>query len=59
MTKPKVLLFAACAFVAGFSLAASFGPLTPSAKPCEREYIWPAGKMPDAQRIKEALSPRV
>ena len=28
---------------------ASFGPLTPSAEPCEREYIWPEGKMPDAQ----------
>lgn len=29
--------------------AESFGPLTPSAKPCEREYIWPEGKMPDVQ----------
>ena len=28
---------------------ASFGPLTPSAKPYEREYIWPDGKMPDVQ----------
>ena len=27
----------------------SFGPLTPSAKPYEREYIWPDGKMPDVQ----------
>ena len=27
----------------------SFGPLTPSAKPYERAYIWPEGKMPDAQ----------
>ena len=23
-----------------------FGPLTPSAKPCERQYLWPDGKMP-------------
>ncbi|MCQ2390891.1 MAG: alpha/beta hydrolase [Kiritimatiellae bacterium] len=30
-------------------LWASFGPLTPSAMPCEREYIWPDGKMPDSQ----------
>lgn len=28
---------------------ASFGPLTPSARPVLREYIWPDGKMPDAQ----------
>ena len=48
MSKSRVLLFAASAFVAGFCHA-SFGPLTPSAKPCEREYIWPEGKMPDAQ----------
>ena len=27
----------------------SLGPLTPSAKPYEREYIWPEGKMPDVQ----------
>ena len=27
----------------------SFGPLSPSAKPCERQYVWPDGKMPDAQ----------
>ena len=31
------------------SACASFGPLTPSAAPCEREYIWPEGKMPDMQ----------
>ena len=48
MIKSRVLLFAVSAFVAGFCHA-SFGPLTPSAKPCEREYIWPEGKMPDAQ----------
>ena len=28
---------------------ASFGPLSPSARPYEREYIWPEGKMPHAQ----------
>ena len=28
---------------------ASFGPLTPSARPVLREYIWPEGKMPDEQ----------
>ena len=28
---------------------ASFGPLDPSAKPYEREYIWPEGRMPDVQ----------
>ena len=27
----------------------SFGPLSPSARPCEREYVWPEGRMPDAQ----------
>jgi hypothetical protein len=27
----------------------SFGPLTPSAAPCEREFIWPEGKMPNVQ----------
>ena len=27
----------------------SFGPLTPSAKPYDRVYIWPEGKMPDVQ----------
>jgi acetyl esterase/lipase len=36
----------ACAVVGDRS---SFGPLSPSAVPCEREYIWPEGKMPDAQ----------
>ena len=28
---------------------ASFGPLSPSAEPYEREYIWPKDKMPDVQ----------
>ena len=27
----------------------SFGPLTPSAQPVSREYIWPEDKMPDVQ----------
>ena len=40
-----VLLAVLC--VAG--VAASFGPLNPSAQPYEREYIWPDGKMPDVQ----------
>ena len=48
MTKSKVVFFATAAFVVVCGHA-SFGPLTPSAKPCEREYIWPDGKMPDAQ----------
>ncbi|MBQ6329547.1 MAG: alpha/beta hydrolase, partial [Kiritimatiellae bacterium] len=29
--------------------AESFGPLMPSASPCEREYIWPDGLMPNPQ----------
>ncbi len=28
---------------------ASFGPLSPSAQPFERQYIWPDGKMPQVQ----------
>jgi len=36
-------------FLLAFDLLASFGPLTPSAVPNEREYIWPEGKMPDVQ----------
>ena len=28
---------------------ASFGPLSPSAVPYERQYIWPEGRMPDVQ----------
>ena len=42
-----------CFVISVVALAAicqgSFGPLTPSAKPYEREYIWPDGKMPDVQ----------
>ena len=43
-----VLLLTAIAASAG-RCGESFGPLTPSAKPYEREYIWPDGKMPDVQ----------
>ena len=42
------MLLAAVAAVCGGS-AESFGPLTPSASPCGREYIWPDGLMPDPQ----------
>ncbi len=41
--------FAIIAACAATRLAASFGPLSPSAQPCEREYIWPEGRMPDVQ----------
>jgi len=40
--------------LSAFSLFASFGPLTPSVAPYEREYIWPEGKMPDAQAHQAA-----
>jgi len=46
----KRLCFALAAVFAATALfAESFGPLSPSAKPYEREYIWPEGKMPDVQ----------
>ena len=48
MTKSRFVLFAAAASGVAFCHA-SFGPLTPSAKPCGREYIWPEGRMPHAQ----------
>ena len=44
----KIVSFFATLAAAG-GVCASFGPLEPSAKPCEREYIWPEGRMPDAQ----------
>ena len=44
----KLFCVGVVAFVAG-ELWGSFGPLVPSAAPCEREYIWPEGKMPDVQ----------
>ena len=43
-----VLLFATIA-ASTVRCEESFGPLTPSARPYEREYIWPDGKMPDVQ----------
>ena len=48
MTKRICILFLT-AFGAAVSVCASFGPLSPSATPYEREYIWPEGKMPDVQ----------
>ena len=45
----KKLLVMGIAAAAAIELCASFGPLSPSAKPCEREYIWPEGRMPDVQ----------
>ena len=42
----KIVVFVA--FAAG-AVWAGFGPLSPSAVPYEREYIWPDGKMPDVQ----------
>lgn len=36
-------------FVLGTDAGASFGPLSPSEEPVEREFIWPDGRMPDAQ----------
>ncbi len=44
----KSLLIVVAAFGA-VNVLASFGPLSPSAKPIEREYIWPEGRMPDVQ----------
>ncbi len=41
----SVFAVVGCVFVAG----ASFGPLSPSAQPYERQYIWPDGKMPHVQ----------
>ena len=45
--RTQVLFFAAVGVAV--SACASFGSLSPSAAPCAREYIWPEGKMPDAQ----------
>ena len=44
----KRLVFFAAIAATSFGFG-SFGPLTPSAKPYERMYIWPDGKMPDVQ----------
>ncbi len=47
----KIKIILPILFVVGFVVAAvaSFGPLTPSAQPFERQYIWPDGKMPLVQ----------
>ena len=37
---------------------ADFGPLSPSAVPYEREYIWPDGAMPDVQSNQVAAKTR-
>ena len=44
------VIVAVCALLAesGFGVE-SFGPLSPSSRPGEREYIWPEGKIPDFQ----------
>jgi len=39
----KRVLVALMATLCVASVAASFGPLNPSAKPYAREYIWPEG----------------
>ena len=49
MKKQKVILIAFIAAAALPVAFGSFGPLNPSARPFEREYIWPEGKMPDFQ----------
>ena len=45
----KKLIMTGLATVVAVDLWASFGPLSPSAAPYEREYIWPEGRMPDVQ----------
>ena len=50
-----VLFAGASAAIAEGTVRASFGPLSPSAEPYEREYIWPEGKMPDAQPHQVAV----
>jgi len=47
-SKVQVLLGVVVFVVVGYCHG-SFGLLTPSAKPYERQYIWPEGKMPDVQ----------
>ena len=44
-----VVVMSVLAFAARAVERQSFGPLSPSAKPYERQYIWPEGRMPDAQ----------
>lgn len=53
----KLLLVAWAVSMTAFAVVqdrASFGPLTPSAQPYEREYIWPKGKMPHPQAHQSA-----
>ena len=45
----KIAILVVAAFSAADVVCASFGPLETSARPYEREYIWPDGKMPDVQ----------
>ena len=45
----KKLIVTGIATAAAIELWASFGPLSPSAAPYEREYIWSEGRMPDVQ----------
>ena len=45
----KTMTVLMVAVVAAGNVWASFGPLSPSVAPYEREYIWPEGKMPDVQ----------
>ena len=47
--KVKSIVIALVAAAYAVCAHGSFGPLTPSARPYEREYIWPEGKMPDVQ----------
>ena len=44
-----VVALSVFAFAAHAVERQSFGPLSPSARPYERQYIWPEGRMPDAQ----------
>ena len=45
----KKLILTGLGALAAIELWASFGPLSPSAAPYEREYIWPEGGVPDVQ----------
>ena len=47
--RPAVVASAALLCACNCACGESFGPLTPSAVPCEREFLWPEGKMPDVQ----------
>ena len=45
----RKMFWTGLAAILAVNLWGSFGPLSPSARPHEREYIWPEGRMPDAQ----------